>query len=142
MSEPVLINRDEEHLRLLAICYYVFGGFVALMSCFGLLYVFIGLIMTGVAATAHSHDAVPPAVLGVIFALIGAAATVLGVSVGLLLVFAGRSLAQRKRYVFCIVMGAIICLSIPFGTLLGIFTFIVLCRPSVKALFGRQIAPA
>jgi hypothetical protein len=35
-------------------------------------------------------------------------------------------------------MACIICLSIPFGTVLGVFTIIVLNRPTVKARFDGQ----
>ena len=41
----------------------------------------------------------------------------------------------------CIVMAALACLSMPFGTVLGVFTIIVLARPSVQALFSRPVAP-
>lgn len=142
MSEPVLINRDEEHLRLLAIGHYVFGGFVALFSCFGLLYVFIGLVMTAAAATARRPDAAPPVVVGMIFTLIGGLITIFGVTFGALLVLVGRSLTARRRHFFCIVMSAIACLSMPFGTLLGVFTIIVISRPAVLALFRKTDSPA
>ena len=33
-------------------------------------------------------------------------------------------------------------LSMPFGTVLGVFTIIVPARPSVQALFSRPAAPA
>jgi len=141
MSDTGLINRDEEHLRLLAIGHYVFGGFIACLSCLGILYVFFGLLLTGVAVSAHKPDAVPPAVAGLVLAVVGGVMTVIGVTIGLLLVLVGRSLAQRRRYVFCMVMAAIICLSIPFGTLLGVFTIIVLARPSVQARFSLSVPP-
>ena len=48
----------------------------------------------------------------------------------------GRGLAQRKRYMFCLVVACVECLFMPFGTVLGVFTIIVLSRDSVKALFG------
>jgi hypothetical protein len=42
-------------------------------------------------------------------------------------------------------MAAIACMLMPFGTVLGVFTIIVLMRPSVKELFaaaGSFAAPA
>jgi len=47
----------------------------------------------------------------------------------------GRFLAKRKRYMFCLVIACVECLFMPFGTVLGVFTIIVLMRPSVKELF-------
>jgi hypothetical protein len=37
---------------------------------------------------------------------------------------------------FCLVMGGVECLFMPFGTVLGVFTIIVLMREPVKQLFG------
>jgi hypothetical protein len=52
-----------------------------------------------------------------------------------LMVLAGRSLAARTRYTFCLVIGAVECLFMPVGTVLGVFTIIVLVRESVKGMF-------
>jgi hypothetical protein len=54
---------------------------------------------------------------------------------------AGRSLAARKRYTFCIIVAAISCTFFPLGTALGVFTILVLSRPSVKALFENPRPP-
>jgi len=50
---------------------------------------------------------------------------------------AGAGLRNRTRYVLILVMSGLACLSVPLGTGLGIWTIMVLQRPSVKALFGR-----
>jgi hypothetical protein len=47
----------------------------------------------------------------------------------------GRFLAHRKYYMFCIVMAAVECLFMPFGTVLAVFTLVVLLRESVKRMF-------
>jgi len=47
----------------------------------------------------------------------------------------GRCLAKRKHYTFCLVMAAIECIFMPFGTVLGVFTIIALNRETVKRLF-------
>ena len=52
------------------------------------------------------------------------------------LVLVGVKLRQRKWWTFCYLTGWGECLMFPFGTILGIFTIIVLGRPSVKRLFG------
>ena len=39
-------------------------------------------------------------------------------------------------------MAATMCLFMPFGTVLGVFTIIVLMRPSVKPLFDQAAGPA
>jgi len=49
----------------------------------------------------------------------------------------GRFLAKRKHYLFCLVMAGIESIFMPFGTVLAVFTIIVLMRDSVKELFAR-----
>jgi hypothetical protein len=84
----------------------------------------------------HSKDA-PPAAFGLLFIAIGGAVVLTGWSMAACLVVAGRSLAQRKRYMFCLVLAGIACVVCnPLGTVLGVFTIVVLMRPSVKALFA------
>jgi hypothetical protein len=48
----------------------------------------------------------------------------------------GVQLRNRRWWTFCYLTGWGECLMFPFGTVLGIFTIIVLSRPSVKRLFG------
>jgi len=47
------------------------------------------------------------------------------------------ALRKRKHRTFLLVMAALSCLSIPYGTILGIFTFMVLQRPAAKKLFEQ-----
>ena len=53
----------------------------------------------------------------------------------------GNRLKNHTNYTYCLVVDAIACTFVPFGTVLGVFTIIVLVRPSVKALFGIQSPP-
>jgi hypothetical protein len=48
---------------------------------------------------------------------------------------AGRCIKRRKRHLFCIIVAGVSCLFMPFRTALGVCSFMVLSRPSVKALF-------
>ena len=48
----------------------------------------------------------------------------------------GVKIRQRRWWTFCYLTGWGECLMFPFGTILGIFTIIVLSRASVKRLFG------
>ena len=78
----------------------------------------------------------PPAFLGYFLVGIGSFAVLAGWTLGALLVYSGRCLACRTRRVFSMVMGGISCVQVPFGTILGVFTLVVLQRPSVKALYA------
>jgi len=53
-----------------------------------------------------------------------------------------RRLRQRRSWVFCIVVAALSCIGIPFGTALGVFTLLVLSRHSVKCMFDIKVPSA
>ena len=134
---------DEEHLRLLHLGYMVVAGFHALFSLFGLIYVFMGIAFASVFSQMpqdNPQDKLPPA-FGWIFVVIGLAFMFVSLTFAALQFFAGRKLKQCKGRVFCMVVAAFTCLGFPFGTFLGVMTFIVLGRPSVMHLFGEQPAP-
>src|SRR6266498_6028345 len=131
------MNQDREHLRLLAIFHYIVGGLAALFSFFPLLYTTVGAIFIFVArhGTAKPGEELPPEFVGWIFAIIGSLLFLLGIAITICILIAGRSLAKHTRYWFAFVMACIECLFLPFGTILGVFTIIVLSRESVKTLF-------
>jgi len=132
------MNQDAEHLRLLAIFHYVVAGLAAFFSFFPLLYTTVGAIFILAArhGTAKPGEDLPPEFLGWIFAVLGSLLFLIGIAMAICILIAGRSLALRKRYLFVLVMACIECLFIPFGTILGVFTIVVLSRESVRGLFS------
>ena len=82
----------------------------------------------------------PPASFGYFVIGIGSFAVLAGWTMGALLIYSGRCLARRKRRVFSMVVAGISCLQVPFGTVLGVFTLIVLQRPSVLAFYAAAAA--
>ncbi|HTD67934.1 MAG TPA: hypothetical protein VK846_15525 [Candidatus Limnocylindria bacterium] len=126
-------TQDEDHLRLLSIFHYVLGGLVALGSCFALIYVVLGIVFM---ATNANQSGGPPAALGAALTVFGVVFLIVGWTMAGLLIWAGRCLAQRTKYTFCLVVAVLSCFFFPLGTALGVFTFIVLMRPSVKPFFG------
>lgn len=138
------MNRDKEHLQLLAIFHYVVAGLAALFSFFPLLYTTVGAIFIFAArhGTAKPGEELPPEFLGWIFAVIGAVLFLIGIAMAICILIAGRSLARCKRYSFALVMACIECLFIPFGTVLGVFTIVVLSRESVRGLFSAATGQA
>ncbi len=137
------MNQDREHLRMLAIFHYVVAGLAGLFSLFPLLYTTIGTIFIFAArhGTAKPGEDLPPEFLGWIFTVIGSVLFLIGLAMAICILIAGRSIALRKRYPFAFVMACIECLFIPFGTILGVFTIVVLSRESVKALFSPTETP-
>ena len=127
---------DLAQLRLLSVFHYVVAGLMALVACFPLLYLVIGLLMATSRIGAEDDGSV---VLGWLMASCGSFFAIVGFGFTLLVVLAGRSLAEHRRYTYCLVVAAILCLFAPFGTLLGVFSIIVLVRPSVRARFPREV---
>ena len=78
----------------------------------------------------------PPPWFGAIFAGMGALIFVSVEGMAALSFFTGRFLARRQHHTFCVVISALNCMSLPFGTALGVFGILVLQRSSVKALFA------
>jgi hypothetical protein len=128
-----MVNRDEEHLNLLALYHWVVAAIMALI-----LFVFVLLpLVLGPGYLAALHVAVPAG---------GKQAMQLRLISGLLvggmatLVFAlnGWSLKKRQYYICCIILSCIECLSIPLGMILGVSAILVLRRESVKAMFHHN----
>jgi hypothetical protein len=65
---------------------------------------------------------------------------VLLIGLPLLLLISGDCIRQRKGYWFSLVLGCLLLPCTPLGTALGIFTLVVLCRTSVRQLYGLEIA--
>jgi len=53
-------------------------------------------------------------------------------------VIAGCCFIKQKAYWFCFIMAVFTCLAVPFGTILGIVSIIVLNKPAARALFGPE----
>ena len=132
------MNQDEEHLRLLSIFHYVVAGMAALFACFPIIHLVIGLVflLHPQAFGPQNNQGHPERFLGLIFIAMASVFILLGWAFAACIAYAGRCLGQRKHYTFCMVTAGIACLFMPFGTILGVFTIIVLIRPTVKPLFA------
>ena len=78
----------------------------------------------------------PAVVIGWIFLIGGSTFILIGWTYAIAMFFAGRCLQSHRRPTFCFVIAVLSCLHAPIGTVLGVFTIIVLQRPSVKELFA------
>jgi hypothetical protein len=128
-------NVDVQHLKLLAIFHYIVAGVAALFACFPLIHLVMGLFMVFAPDSFGSSRDQPPAFLGWFFVVFALVIILAGWAFAVLVLTAGRCIARRKLYTFCFVMACVECIFMPFGTVLGVFTIIVLNRASVKNLF-------
>jgi hypothetical protein len=136
------MNQDLQHLKLLSIFHYVVAGLLALIACFPMIHFVVGLMMIFSPSSMSGSGSPPPPALGWLFVFFAAAIILLGWTMAIFLMIAGWFLSRGKHYVFCFAMACIVCLFHPFGTVLGVFTLVVLLRPSVKRLFETGGVPS
>ncbi|MDQ2800954.1 MAG: hypothetical protein M3Y13_15080 [Armatimonadota bacterium] len=132
---------DQENLKTLVTCHYVLAGITCLLN-----------IVTGLYMIYHPGPIQPAALpndpfadtifsnskMNSMFMVLGWFGLAFGLTLGAMTAYAGKCLQARKRYIFILVIAALNCAFImPLGTVLGVFTFIVLSRPSVKELFPK-----
>jgi hypothetical protein len=132
------MNQDNEHLNLLSIFHYVLAGVMALFSCIPFIHFFLGAALTfgGLGEGDPGAGGV-----GILIMVVAGLIILVGWTISTLVFFAGRNLKSRTRYTYCLVIAGIECLFMPMGTVLGVFTIIVLMRDTVKPLFdgGRAV---
>ncbi len=155
VQRAVQAARDEDHLRLLEIGFYISGALTALRfvwsGIIALFFAFFG-VAAAISAQAHasppSADDAPPIFVLFFFAIFFGVIFLLSLLLSLIFavveIYAGMCLKHRRHPVLIQIVAVLYCLSIPWGTALGIFTLMVLNRPGVRALFrsgGASTAP-
>ncbi len=143
--------RDESHIRLLAIFSFVMAGFSAVGLLFiGMHYLLMHAVfsnpqiiaqMKQQAAQQHQAAQVDPAMFMKIFIwfyLVFGLWSLVSLVANLV---AGFYLWKRSGRIPAIVVGAFNCINIPLGTVLGIFTIVVLSRDSVRQRFLEGATP-
>lgn len=139
MTELEELKQNEDHLNLLSIFHYVVGGIMFLCSCFPLIYVVLGVAMLVAPESMDGGKNPPPPGIGIFFMALGLVFALPGWALSVCVAISGKFIRQRKRYMFSFAIGAIQCIFMPFGTILGIFTILVLNKGSVKKLYGRPV---
>ena len=130
---------DEEHLRLLALFHYVFGGLGVAFSLLGVIWTIVMATMfasfppaaEGTAEEAARQFKMMPAFMMAFFGVMAA----FGVVYGILQIVSGRCLARRRARLFTLIVALPGLIFLPYGTLLSVFTFVVLERASVERLY-------
>lgn len=128
------MDQDTQQLELLRTFHFVLAGLQGLFGCFPIIHLTLGLTMILAPETLGGRGA-PPAFFGWFFVVIAVLIMAVIWTMAGLTYVAGRRLGERRSYTFCLVIAGVLCLFMPLGTVLGVFTIVVLQRPSVKALF-------
>ncbi|MFH1045506.1 MAG: hypothetical protein V1727_00895 [Candidatus Omnitrophota bacterium] len=126
-----------EHLKLLSIFHYVVAALAVIFASIFIIHLILGIVaLVSPESLKDEAGRIPPPVFGWIFTILGSSIVLGGWIYAICLVFAGRFLARKKHRLYCLVMAAVSCIFFPFGTVLGVFTIIILMRPAVKELFA------
>jgi hypothetical protein len=129
---------DLEHLRLLRIGYFISAATNLLWVFFPLIYVIMGAFMLfGGFGGAKPSDA-PPKSIGLVFITIGFAISMIMASFSVLKLLTAQAIGKRRWKGLILATAAISCLGVPWGTALGVLTFVVLTRPSIASKFSNS----
>lgn len=138
-TPPGLHKDDVKYLDLLSIFHFVVGGITALFACIPLIHIVMGIVILTGGFDDGSGNA-PPAFLGWLFIIMGSVFIILGWCLAIFMFVVGTKLKRRKNRIFCMVIAGVECIFMPFGTVLGVFTIIILNKESVAAVFDRRTA--
>jgi hypothetical protein len=130
-----MTRTDRDHLRVLSICHYVLGGLCVLCGMFPIIHLVVGIVLVTEPPGAAQQDGPPPEFIGWLFIGIAAFMILCYWALAVALMTVGWCLGRRKGRTFCLVVAGVACLFQPLGTVLGVFTIIVLLRPGVRAAF-------
>jgi hypothetical protein len=128
-------DEDTQHLRLLSIFHYVVAGMLAVISMFPIIHLTLGIAIVAGAFDDIDNGTPPPAIFGWMFIVIPGTFILCGLAMAICSAIAGRRLSQSRGYMYCLVIAGLECMFMPVGTVLGVFTIIVLMRPTVRERF-------
>ncbi len=142
MNPPPVPSPDADHLRVLAICHYITTGLTLLMSGFiPLHYAIMKTVFTSpeLMKPKPGQPAMPfdPAEFFALIQWFYVIAAVFMLAAVVLTAISGRFIQRRVNRLFSLIVAGFMCMFFPFGTALGVFTFIVLTRESVWRLYSK-----
>ncbi len=130
-------EEDNKHLNLLSMFHYILAGITAFFACLPVIHVVIGILMLSGEFVQDSGGGEPPRIVGMMFLVMGSLFIILGWGLAICMFIAGRKLKKRRDRIFCTVIAGIECVFMPLGTVLGVFTLLVLSKESVREIFDR-----
>lgn len=130
---------DDGHLRTLKICHYVMAGLSVLgIGFIGMHYAFMNMIFSNPEIMENARDAAFAENFFAVFKWFYLLGIVYAVALGIGNLFSAIFIKTRRNRVFSFIVSGLNCLNMPLGTLLGVFTIIVLSRPSVQDAYNAQ----
>lgn len=130
---------DADHLRLLAIFHFVLAGLGILGLGFLFLHwLFLHTFLGNPEMWKDAKGGPPPREIFAIFKWFYLFAAGMIIGLGLIHVASGWCILKRRARTFSLVVAGVSCFGFPFGTVLGVFTLVVLLRESVAELYRAK----
>jgi hypothetical protein len=133
---------DADHLKLLSVFHFVGAGLAVLSLLFlAAHFAVMHVVFTNPKMWQNPGGVAPPPEFFGIFKWFYLIFGLWFAASGILNILSGLFLRARKQQTFSMVVAGINCLHIPIGTVLGVFTLIVLMRDSVRELYETPPNP-
>lgn len=132
---------DEEQLRLLSFFHYVSGAVtIAFSSMFIFHLIFFGYMISNpeLFNNDDAENAKDAMQVMQIFVAVFGAFVILGITYGICEIVSGVFIKRRKYRLFSMIVAIPRIIFIPYGTILSIFTLMLLERDSIKSLYVNQ----
>jgi hypothetical protein len=138
---PVLASdqqtrRDAEHLKLLSIFHFILSALGLLGIAFlAFHFAVMRAIFMNPETWKNEKGGPPPEIFFKLLMWGYAFGVVVILTSGVLNLLSGLFICKRRHRMFSIIIGGLNCLHVPFGTLLGVFTILILSRDSVRKIY-------
>ena len=97
----------------------------------------MGLFVMTLSSNSAMDDA-PPREFGLLFVILGSTVSAVMALISVLKFLTARAIGRRTSWILCLITAGITCFALPYGTALGVATFLVLSRPSVRQAFNGR----
>jgi ABC-type amino acid transport system permease subunit len=134
-KEGPMSASEKDTLHLLAVFHYVIAGLIALAASFPLIHLAVGVSLA-VGGVSSEEPVMGSA--GTTLAVIAALLITIGWGFAVFIFIAGKNLYRQTKYQLCMVGAGVVCIFLPLGTILGVFTLVTLQEDSVKQLFDSR----
>lgn len=122
------MKKVDQKLNFLSKVYYVFGALYILPAFIAPVVIYYDLRIQP-----------PPFPVPIVLTGIAVLTVLASLAMFLCLLLAGRSIVRRERYQFVFIVSVVLCLSVPIGTAIGVFAFMVLNDPKTKQQFEGKL---
>jgi hypothetical protein len=133
-------RRDGEHVQLLSIFHFVVGGLSAAAIAFLCLHFLFFYFVFMNPEMWQGQKELPPREFFHVFIWFYVFMGVMFAAGAVVNVLSGLFMQRRTHRTFSLVVAGLDCLQMPFGTILGVFTIVVLTRDSVRASYEARAA--